>query len=191
MRTRDIEFDISFLIKSPKKVDIPRLLRPLDFEIEFKGEGYITLSHPQIIIEFLFSERGKGGSELYKIPGFGIVAQPMRFLFFLEEEPLTVSYQDLKIKVPHPIRFAIHKMIVSQRRPSQRADKAEKDLQQAVAVLDMLIRMGQDKAIKEVISHLPKGWRKILKQALSEAKEKQFAVLIDRIENLFPERFER
>ena len=42
------------------------------------------------------------------------------------------------IRVPHPARFALHKLVISQRRPAARTTRSRKDVAQAAAVLDVL-----------------------------------------------------
>lgn len=167
IRTRDIEFDVSLLRKAPQKIDMSELFKELDFEIDFQGEGFIRFLHPSLIIEFLVPERGKGSSEPFKLPGFGINAIPLRYLSLLEEEIITINYYGLPVKVPHPANFAIHKLIVAQDR--KKPDKSQKDKEQAVAVWDMLVEMGEIKKLGEIFSQLPKGWKKYVNKSLSEA----------------------
>lgn len=57
--------DIDFLIDRPQtvktEVDIPELLKDLGFIPTFKGrKGYMKLDHPELILEFLTPERGRG-----------------------------------------------------------------------------------------------------------------------------------
>ena len=71
LRTRDIEFDVSPLIRSPQKADVIELLKRLGFVIDFKGSGFTNIVSPELIIEFLVPEKGRGSSEPYAIPGTG------------------------------------------------------------------------------------------------------------------------
>jgi hypothetical protein len=43
------------------------------------------------------------------------------------------------VNVPAPARFALHKLLVAQLRPASFAAKAEKDILQAVQVLEVLV----------------------------------------------------
>ncbi len=168
-RTLDIEFDISSLNRSKKCVDIPELFDKLDFLIQFHGEGYVSFDHLKLRVEFLVPEKGKGASGPYKCPGFGINAQPLRFLSLLEDNPITIEYQGLPVRVPHPANFAIHKLIISDRRAKD--EKAQKDREQALAVWDMLVRLGEEDTLAEVYSHIPLKWRKKLRNVLDEMDE--------------------
>jgi len=139
IRTRDIEFDVSRLKKVFHKVDISATLKEMGFIEDFQAsEGFVRFLHQDIIIEFLAPETGRGQEGPYKLPGFGINAQTIRYLNFLEEEIIAVKYKDLSIIVPHPAIFAIHKLIVSERRPLKNIEKSANDVRQALAVLDML-----------------------------------------------------
>ena len=69
IRTRDIDF----LIPDPRKIhgqtDIPELLKDLGFIVRFSGsKGYIKLEHPDLLIEFLSPEKGRGMDGPVKIP---------------------------------------------------------------------------------------------------------------------------
>jgi len=77
------------------------------------------------------------------IAGLGAAAQPMRHLRFLIEDSITaaVSYgRGVLIRLPDPARFAIHKLAVSQLREPAFATKAQKDLAQARAIIEVLER---------------------------------------------------
>ena len=45
----------------------------------------------------------------------------------------------LFVNVPHPARFALHKLVVSRRRPVAQQIKARKDVQQATELLNVLL----------------------------------------------------
>jgi len=91
IKTKDVDICVHSLIKSPKSVDLPALLTPLDFEIKSAGDNFIFLIHPLLKIEFLSPEKGRGTDEPLRLPNFGITAQPLRFLDLLEKEVITVE----------------------------------------------------------------------------------------------------
>ncbi|MDQ7827053.1 MAG: GSU2403 family nucleotidyltransferase fold protein [Candidatus Eremiobacteraeota bacterium] len=171
LRTRDIEFDVSFLRHARNKVNVIELLEKLGFLVDFKGSGFTNLESPELIVEFLVPEKGKGSSAPRVISGFGINAQPIRFLNFLEERLIDVSYRDLVVKIPHPAWFAIHKLIISRRRPEHQATKKSNDITQALAVWDMVVAMGEKGELREVLSWIPKGWLKLVKESLVLAQQ--------------------
>lgn len=80
-------------------------------------------------------------SEPVKITSLNTFAEPMRFIeYLLEDTQVSVLLykQGILVNVPAPGRFALHKLVVSQRRPVAFASKAKKDLSQANALLKLL-----------------------------------------------------
>lgn len=98
-------------------------------------------SRQQTLIEFL-TPSFRDNENLRDLPGLGVSAQSLHFLNYLIAEPLTVPllYRDgALIQIPRPERYAIHKLIVSERR--RRGDdglKARKDRAQAVFLMRVL-----------------------------------------------------
>ncbi len=75
IRTRDIDFLVPLPPQFDKKVDLQEIFQALGFNIVFKGRGgYITFEHPDLIIEFVVPERGRGSEEPYPLPNLGINA---------------------------------------------------------------------------------------------------------------------
>ncbi|MBF0107453.1 MAG: hypothetical protein HQM16_19260 [Deltaproteobacteria bacterium] len=75
----------------------------------------------------------------------------------------TLFYQDYFVEkvtfsVPHPINFALHKLIIFQRRRNK--DKALKDKESALRILRALINKGETQLIKDKLKNIPKGWQK-------------------------------
>jgi hypothetical protein len=59
LRTRDIDFLIDKPGAIRTKVDIPDLLKDLGFIVSFTNNGFISLSHSDLILEFLVPENGE------------------------------------------------------------------------------------------------------------------------------------
>ena len=67
--------------------------------------------------------------------------------FLLEETVRTVAFDRKHIalvNVPDPIRFAIHKLLISQIRPMAFRAKAAKDIEQASTILDVCTHQSPD-----------------------------------------------
>lgn len=63
IRTRDIDFLVDDPAHIKREIDIPALLKDLGFVTIYKGsKGYIKLDHPDLILEFLVPEKGKGSN---------------------------------------------------------------------------------------------------------------------------------
>jgi len=168
IRTRDIDFLVPLPPQFDKKVDLQEIFQTLGFNIVFKGSsGYITFEHPDLIIEFLVPERGRGSEEPYPLPNLGINAQPLRFLDLLAQNTIRIPLDDITVTVPHPANFAIHKLIISTRRT--KVEKRDKDRALAVEILKTLVAVDEADSITQLLQSLPKKWQKLARQALSES----------------------
>lgn len=167
LRTRDMDFLVRRPPRFKTKVEVGALLKDLGFLPDLRAEGCVSLSHPDLIIDFLVAERGKGEEATVPVPALGIHAQPLRFLDFLSRDTIVVNHEGLDIRLPHPASFALHKLIVSGRRA--KPEKANKDLRQALELLDVLISLGRPKELRDRFAEMPAGWRKMVLQALRSA----------------------
>ena len=73
---------------------------------------------------------------------FSVNALPLRHLDFIMEntvDALVLYGAAIPVKVPDPARFALHKLAVSQLRPSTKPEKKRKDLLQASALIEYQI----------------------------------------------------
>lgn len=171
IRTRDIDFLIPLPIRSKKKIDIVELLRKDGFIVTFSNSGYMRLEHPEIMIDFLVPERGKGIDKPYPLPHLGVNAQALRFLDFLVDNATAIKSDNITVRVPHPAAFGLHKLIISKRRKTE--EKFLKEQKEAITVLKALIEKGESKKIKAVFNTMPVAWRKKVLQALKEAENKE------------------
>ena len=163
--TRDLDLLVDHPNRVKGNVDIPHLLEDLGFLVSFVGsKGYIHLIHPDLIVEFLTPERGRGVSGPVPLKKWGMNATALRFLDFLIKDKITVSFEGINIVLPHPARFAVHKLVVAQRRTNK--DKARKDDMAAVDILNDLIDAGQEDKIRSVYKELSTPWQKKIVAAL-------------------------
>lgn len=178
IKTRDIDFLVPIPSKTKKKTDIPELLKDLGFIVGFKGhEGYIQLEHSDLIIEFLVPEKGRGLDKPYKLPQFGLNAQALRFLELLTRETIKVKIEGIELSLPHPANFAFHKLIISQRRLKE--EKALKDVNTAVEILNALIDKNDLRKIRSVFDSLLPKWQKKIIEKLDKIKDKKILKLLE------------
>jgi hypothetical protein len=122
-------------------------------------------------VDVLTENRGPDTDAPTPLPALGTHALPLRFLDFLiyEEVPAVVLYNaGVLVNVPSPTRYAVHKLIVAQRR-KEGAAKVDKDLQQAAALIDALVvRRPHDLKVAwtEAVDRGPK-WQELLTAGLS------------------------
>ena len=172
IRTRDIDFLIDDPAKIKKEINIPELLKDLGFVTIFKGsKGYIKLDHPDLILEFLVPEKGKGIDKPYPLPKLGINAVTLRFLIFLSSNTIKVKVENFNLTLPHPVNFALHKLIIFQRRLRQ--EKAIKDRNAAIQILKALIHKGEHKELKRIFNSIPTKWQKKIINGLNEVDDIQ------------------
>ena len=165
--------DIDFLIPNPRKVspdldlDIGKVFEELDFVKFFHRSGLIKYETKGLTIEFLVPEVGRGSAGPMKIKGLNITAQPLRFLNMLTEDPLIVQYEGMRIKVPDPVAYAFHKLIISGRRIKK--EKKTKDYDTAIDLMRFLKKQGMDRNITSYFNSLPKSWQKKISSILESA----------------------
>jgi hypothetical protein len=177
LKTRDIDFLIHDPAKLRHEVNVPELLRDLGFVIVYKGnKGYIKLEHPDLLLEFLVLEKGRGIDKPFPLPKLGINAVALRFLSFLSSNTIKIKIEDFYVTLPHPANFALHKLIIFQRRLRQ--DKAVKDKNIAIEILKSLIDKGESSIIKEVFNSIPQKWQKKVMRGMEEVKEKEILSLL-------------
>jgi hypothetical protein len=177
IKTRDIDFLISNPSHIRQEVDIPMLLKDLGYVTIYKGtKGYIKLDHPDLLLEFLVIERGRGKNKPHPLPKLGVNAVALRFLNFLTIKTIKVKIEDFYLTLPHPANFALHKLIIFQRRLKE--DKAIKDRNTAIEILKAMINKGESKVIRQVFDSVPKKWQLKIIQGLREPIDKDILAVL-------------
>jgi hypothetical protein len=167
IRTRDMDFLVPVPLRIKNKVDVEELLRDEGFVVTFSGgAGYMKLMHPELIVEFLVPEKGRGSDKAYPLPQLSMNAQPLRFLDYLLQNTIRIEAEGLKINVPHPAAFALHKLIISARRTKE--EKLLKDRKEALGVLTALIRKGESGETRSMFDRMPAGWKKRVLAVLTD-----------------------
>jgi len=167
LKTRDVDFLIPSPYRLRQKVDIPALVKDLGFVTTFIGQkGYMKLDHPDLIIEFLVPERGKGADRPIPLPALGVNASALRYLTMLLEKTISVRKENFIVKLPHPSNFALHKLVISQRRATK--EKADKDHLAAIHILEALIKRGDATIVKRTFDSYPPKWRKRILHSLDQ-----------------------
>lgn len=176
IRTRDMDFLIPTPPKLKGEVHVAELLKDLGFITEFHGDGSVSLSHPELIIDFLVAERGRGAEKPYFVKSLGVKAQPLRFMSLLSDDTIKVRSGGLDLVLPHPINYAFQKLIISGRRAYE--EKAVKDRLQAVEVPREVVSRGDGGKARAKFHKLPAGWRKAVLAGLKAAQADDLSVLL-------------
>lgn len=130
-------------------------------------------------VEFLTPNTGSDEHEgrPARIPALtGIGAQPLRFLDFLiygAQRAVVLHKGGVLVNIPAPERFAIHKLIVSERRADfeESRTKARKDLTQAALLIEALHQRRLQRDLADAwIEAWKRGpaWREALRRARSK-----------------------
>ncbi len=180
LRTRDIDFLVPTPPRRLKTTDIPELLDDLGFVQQVKAGGYIQLVHPEVMLEFLVAERGRGSDKPYPLPQLGLNAQSLRFMDIADEFSIRLEYEGIVLRVPHPAAFALHKLIIVPRRKNKA--KALRDTQSAVEILNLLFHTGDTAMMVELLCRFPASWKKTIYQVLSGSESD----LVDQLRQLDP-----
>lgn len=167
LRTMDIDFMIPTPHRINKKVNVHELLIQMTFRPEFHAlSGLVKYRHPELDVEFITPEMGRGDKSVYEIKPFSINAAGLRYLDLLQRHLVEVNHsKDIKLRIPAPEAFALHKFIVGQRRKD--TSKAGKDIAVAKAIAELCMKSEEHKEnITMIFSSLPKKWQvKILDSA--------------------------
>ena len=119
-RTTDLDFMVPNPPRIHKDVDVSRILERLGFDKNISMlDGYVKYVHPDLEVEFLTPERGKGRDKPYAIEKLHVDAQGLRYLDLLQRHVMRASYNGISINVPEPAAYVLHKFIISGRRQNR------------------------------------------------------------------------
>ena len=179
IRTLDVDFLVPRPSRVGRKANIPELLKDLGYIVQFKGsEGFIKLLHPDLIVEFIVPEKGKGvDNRPVSIPNLGVNASALRFMDILYENMLTVNYEGMKVNISHPAALAFHYLLIYPRRKNR--DKAEKNLDHAAAILKLMLEKGKEKEIIGVYKKLHGNWKREVVGILKSKKLNEVVVVLE------------
>lgn len=153
LRTQDADFaqylSIARLIDDsiPSIDEILRSVDPTFRDISHHSDGshvVAFVNHRGYRVEFLTPNRGSNDYEgvPVRMPALGgVSAIPLRFLDFLIKDPIrsVLLYEGgVPVTIPAPGRYAVHKLIISERRHVSSQTKIEKDLAQASALIEAM-----------------------------------------------------
>jgi hypothetical protein len=170
LRTRDVDFLVPRNEQMKEKVDLPKLFEDLGFIEDYKyPQGFVKLVHPELIMEFLVSEKGRGSDDPYPLPFLSVNAQRLRSLELLEENTIVVIVNGIKVKVPHPVNYGLHKLIISYRRNN--GEKKRKDIEAGLSVLKLYVENEGKDMLREVYQNIFNKQKKNIIELLETEKE--------------------
>jgi hypothetical protein len=135
------------------------------------GPSYLNPKDPEFRIDFLTTLH-RGGDAPFEHRQLRVAMQPLKFMeYLLENVGQAVVFSDegaVAVNIPHPARYALHKLLVFGERSPSMLQKARKDVLQAAALLDYLKAIRAED-IEEAWSDLiarGRGWTARARQGL-------------------------
>lgn len=161
IRTLDIDFLVKNLRRPVPSINIASLAKEEGFYVEEDCLTGVTrlLSLDGLEVEFLIEQKGRGSETALKT-NLGITAQALRHLNLLRDNAIEIQYLGIKVSVPIPEAFVLHKMIIN----SERKYKMAKDQ----AVINNMYRHLDLKKFNELLGGLTKKEHKAVDQYLEE-----------------------
>lgn len=197
-RTQDIDVshDPSLDVAAPGDTqDLPELLLGADSRFipvpaldNRQPSTSFRIRGRQLSVSVLTPERGKPASGPVVLSRLGVAAEPVRFLDYLFDDTQLAAVPTgagVLIRVPDPARFALHKLVVAQRRPAAWTTRARKDLRQAAAVLDILfeLRPGDVARAARAVHSMPKRFLGQLRAGVEQLEDRLRGRLDETIEH--------
>jgi hypothetical protein len=164
-RTQDIDFLIPNPFKGKEHKDFIQQLEGLGFQTEFTRNGSLFLWNAELRIEFITPEKGKGSDAAIRIKKLGLSAIPLRFVNLLLDDPVHVTEGGVKIALPNPSNYCLHKLIIANRRKSK--DKLFKDIQQAICTYSI----ADKNYLQKQFLDFPKKWKQSIVDVLAKNKD--------------------
>ena len=183
--TADIDFCrdtyVSVACDDLQPIDLPGVLKEVDPSFFLVPE--LSLKAPRtsmksrkggIAVDFLTTAKTKRDTKLRSVAHFGLAAQPLRYMDYLVRDDiqrgLFLGASSVLVNIPHPGRFALHKLAVAALRVGGESSiKADKDRRQAAALILVLADEQPGAlahAMKEARSYHDKGLVKDIRTSL-------------------------
>lgn len=177
LRTSDVDFLLEMPPNMQVTFNIPLALSELGFEPEWASQGdFCKYVHPDLEIEFLIPDLGRGRKNAVTITNLGVTAQPLRFLSLAYDHSMGVLYHGYNVRVPEPEVFVLLKLLILPRRNDEA--KRIKDASTARALGEFLLKRNDRKQhMQRLFRELPKGWQKRIRSVSKE----HFPSFLDRI----------
>ncbi len=149
-RTQDVDFahagqHLAIALPADIEVDTRAAIESLQMGLlPFLGrDGKASASwfdprDPDFQLDFVTTSR-RGGDAAYEHPQLGISLQPLKFMEYLlqdvQQAVVLSGAATAVVNVPHPARYAVHKLLVAGERTLSYAAKADKDIRQCADLL--------------------------------------------------------
>lgn len=126
------------------------------------------------VVDLLTPQRRRSDRNPMALKGLAAGAVPLQHLDWLIEEPVpavALHGAGVAVSLPRPARYAVHKLILAQKRPAHEAAKSRKDLAQAAALIEGLRESAPfalEDALEEARAKGRDGWERPIERSLSQ-----------------------
>lgn len=126
------------------------------------------------LLDLITPTRSRDDANPVRMTGLAAGAAPLHYMSWLIAEPVrTVALwgSGVPVNVPQPARFAVHKLILAQKRDAANRPKRHKDLMQAAALVAALRKQDPfalGDALVEAAMRGRRGWRDPILRSLKE-----------------------
>jgi hypothetical protein len=167
--TKTMDADILIPKRMPKinpPVDIVDIMKKNDFIFEIGPQsGLYKFNHPMLKVEFLTDPGAKPHEEIRRFEQLNVTAQELHFMSLPLSYNFPITYKHLTFNIPEPEAFALHKLIVCQRRINK--EKAEKDRLTAQGMFQFIqTDPKRIERLHQIFGEVSKGWQKRIRAAL-------------------------
>jgi hypothetical protein len=175
--TNDADLLVASFVASGEKKDIKEILQRAD--PSFKAQMSVNDKLPKVFrsnanfsVDILTSYR-RGRISPVLIEELGCSAEALTFMEYLAEESMeavALYGAGVLVRVPPPVRYAIHKLLIAQERRGKFAAKKKKDLEQARDLLDILLETDEHSLQSELDDARRRGktWKSAINASLTE-----------------------
>jgi hypothetical protein len=169
--TKTMDADILIPRRMPRvnpAVDIVAIMKKNDFIFDVSpSSGLYKFNHPMLKVEFLTDPGAKPDEVARHFEELGVTAQELHFMSLPLTYNYPLTYEHLIINIPEPEAFALHKLIVCQRRINK--EKAEKDLLTAQGMFQFIqTDPKRIERLHQILAEQSRGWQKTIKKALEK-----------------------
>lgn len=166
IKTEDIDFLVDNIRKPYESIDIIKVLEDKDYIVDLNYNGVPKIFNENIEIEFLAKQKGKPVNPVW-VNSLKINAPTLTHLEFFSEHSILVEYKEVKVKIPSPSAYLIHKILIQNERQQ---DKKQKDFD----AIEYLIGFIEEDTkycdeFKEIFNELGRKQKNTIKKFSSES----------------------
>jgi hypothetical protein len=186
LKTRDVDIAIerNVSIAVPDMIsDVPKTLESMEMgffpipRLNHKEPSTsFSIRRNPLRVDLITPQKSRSDGPVF-IKRLNAAAQPLKFLDYLIEDPIrgaVLNGDATIVLIPQPIRYALHKLIVSQERDVTAGAKRQKDLWQAFQLLEFFVAENPleiEPSWNALVSRGP-GWKKGLEAGLADMQSR-------------------